>query len=97
MSEKREAASGFSNVGHVYDSVRPNYKAEALQYLASLVVDDRKCDKDANARKIDLLELGCGSGMFTKSFIKYLPKVSKTSYTAMKCIKTYYFIIKFPF
>lgn len=62
------AAKGFheDNV-QLYDSARPEYPATTIRYIDSIIAD---ANKRNNRSSSNIVELGSGTGKFTKSFLR---------------------------
>jgi SAM-dependent methyltransferase len=60
------AATGFSDES-LYNSARPNYPTDAIEFLVSVLGVDKTSD---------VLDLGAGSGIFTRQIATYVGRVT---------------------
>jgi ubiquinone/menaquinone biosynthesis C-methylase UbiE len=60
------AVSGFGN-GPLYNSARPNYPTEAIEYFVSILGIDRT---------MHVLDLGAGTGIFSRQILPFVGKLT---------------------
>ena len=71
------ARKAFSSAAN-YEEVRSGYPVEAVEFLLQkLGVTDNEASKTTGNRPFTILELGCGTGKFTRVMVKLLTESGK--------------------